>query len=541
MGGATNCPETPRQKMIGMMYLVLTAMLAMNVSADILEGFSMVEQSLHINTKGSVNRNVNLYYQFEDLNGRNPDKVGDWLNSAKDIRLESDKLFQAIEDLKIEIVAHADGKDKLEAAGVYKNKSLDGYHIEAKSNLDAAGWICIEESGPKKGIVIRKAIEKYRDLLLSKVISDTAKVSLITKTFSTDKVIGHGNELRDWEVARFSMMPVAAVTTILSKIQADVRSIEGEVVTYLKGMVDADDFRVNAIEALPIPESKYVIQGGKYSARIILAARDSTQKPQVYVGGDYKNGVGGTIVEDGLYERPASSIGEQKYGGYIKVFRPDGSSSFYVFESEFNVGAPSATISADQMNVFYAGIDNEVSVSVPGVASTSVVATMVGGSLIKKPNGGYIARPAKVGQECIINVVAKIDGRDQRMGSRNFRVKMLPPPIAFLPYRDDAGNRMKYKGNEKIAKKFLLDVTTLGAELDDADIEADFKVIGFELNVSSAMGSQILSSSGANFTEQQIAYIRTTSKGKKFFIGGVRAMGPDKVERKLPPMEVIVN
>src|SRR5574344_20396 len=109
MSGAAYCPETPRQNMIGMMYIVLTAMLALNVAADILNGFTMVEQSLRVNTKGSENRNKNLYLKFEDLNGQNPAKVGAWLNKAKTVKKESDALYNQIEALKLQIVQTADG------------------------------------------------------------------------------------------------------------------------------------------------------------------------------------------------------------------------------------------------------------------------------------------------------------------------------------------------------------------------------------------------------------------------------------------------
>ena len=193
------------------------------------------------------------------------------------------------------------------------------------------------------------------------------------------------------------------------------------------------------------------------------------------------------------------------------------------------------------MNVFYAGIENDVSISVPGVPSTAVSASMTGGSLIKNSKGGWVARPAKVGQECVISVMAKIDGKEQKMGSKNFRVKMLPPPIAYIPYRDGGGNMMKYKGGEKIAKQYLLGISTLKAELNDADIEARFDVLGFELNITEAMGTSVEASAGASFTDKQLAYIKKLAKGKKFFISGVRAKGPDNIERKLPPMEVIVN
>lgn len=522
MGGATNCPETPRQKMIGMMYIVLTAMLALNVSASILEGFTMVEHTLKVNTKGSENRNKNLYGKFEDLYGQNPSKVKEWLDKAKIVKTKSDEIYKKLEDLKLEIVRAADGPEG----------NLD--HIEAKDNLDAAGRICLapSEGGRGEGGKIKKAIDEYRDFLISLVKQDTAKVNLLKKTFYTDKVEGHGGEKMAWEVGTFEMMPIAAVTTILSKIQSDVRSSEGDIVTYLKSQVDADDFRVNKIEALVIPNSKYVIQGGKYSAQIVLAAMDSTQKPEVYVGG--------ALVQDGKYERGATTIGDVKFSGYIRLKSPLGTKD-YPFESEYNVGAPSATISADKMNVFYAGIDNDVSISVPGVPSSSLTASMQGGSLVKTKTG-WVARPAKVGQECIINVTAKIEGKDQKMGSKNFRVKMLPPPVAFIPFRDPNGNPAKYKGmGEKISKAALLNVSNMAAELNDADIEAKFDVLGFELNITEAMGTRIEASSSSSFTPNQMSYIRSLAKGKKFFISGVKAIGPDGVRRNLPPMEVIVN
>lgn len=525
MGGATNCPETPRQKMIGMMYIVLTALLAMNVSASILEGFTMVEESLHVNTESAVKRNKFLYGKFEDLKSQNPAKVGEWLNKAKEVGKKSNELYKKIEDLKLQIIqAGPDGKD-----GTVE-------HYIAKDNLDAAGHVCLDvsEGGLGQGKIIKKAIEDYKNYLISLVKHDDAKVTQLEKTFNTgQRKNGHSGEMVAWEVGTFEMMPLAAVTTILSKIQSDVRTTEGEIVGYLKSQVDADDFRVNKIEALVIPNSKYIIQGGKYSAQIVLAAQDSTQKPEVYVGG--------SLVPDGKYERGASAIGEVKYEGYIKVKGPSGDKT-YPFKSDFNVGAPSATISADKMNVFYAGIENEVSVSVPGVASTAVTATMTGGSLIKNAKGGYVAKPAKVGQECVIKVTAKVDGKDLPMGTKAFRVKALPPPVAFIPYRDASGNPAKYKGmGDKIAKVALIGVTNMAAELNDADIEAKFTVTSFELNITEPMGTRIESSSSAAFTAGQMSYIKTLAKGKKFFISGVKAIGPDGLERKLPPMEVIVN
>ena len=529
MGGATNCPETPRQKMIGMMYIVLTAMLALNVAADILNGFTMVENSLKINTTGSENRNKNLYLKFEDLNSQNPTKVGAWLNKANEVKKKSDALYNQIQELKIAIVKQADGPEG------------DVNNIEARDNLDAAGRIGLDkdQGGQGKGKELKEAILKYRADMIELVKADTSKVSLLKKTFNQDlKVKGHDGMEQEWQVATFEMMPVAAAVTILSKIQSDVRNTEGDVVTYLKSMVDADDYRVNKIEAKVIPNSKYVIRGGQYVADIVLVASDTTQKPEVYIGGNPQTGTGGSLVKDGHYQTGAGSIGDHKYAGYIRLNSPMGS-KIYPFQSDYNVGEPTAIISADQMNVFYAGIDNQVSISVPGVPAGYISASMTGGSL-RKTGKGWVVRPLKPGTPCVISVTAKIDGKTQSMGKKSFRVKMLPPPVAFFTYTENGGT-FKYKGQTPIQKQHLLGLEQLRAELDDADIEADFSVLGFEMTIPGVMGTTIERSAGKSFTAKQRAAIKDMRSGSKFFISGIQAKGPDGITRKLPPMEVVVR
>lgn len=525
MGGATNCPETPRQKMIGMMYIVLTAMLALNVAADILNGFTMVETSLKVNTESNEKRNLNLYAKFQDSYSQNPTKVKEWLDKANDVKRQSDDLYNKLQDLKVLIVKTADGPEG------------DVDHISARDNLDASGRVGLDD-GMGEGRKIRAEIEKYRENMKAYVKADESKVSLLDKTFSTDKVVGHDGTPQEWQVATFEMMPVAATITILSKIQADVRATEGEVVTYLKNMVDADDYRVNKIEAKVIPDSKYVMRGGRYHAEIVLVASDSTQRPEVYIGGNPSTGTGGTLVKDGIYDAVASATGDRKYAGYIRLSSPTGV-KVYPFESDYNVGEPTAIISADQMNVFYAGIDNPVSISVPGVPASSINATMTGGSL-RRTSSGWVVRPNKPGTPCEFSITVKMDGKMQNMGKKSFRVKQLPPPIAYIPFRDEQGNPQKHKTG-KIRKATLLAVTELRAELDDADIEAHYDILGFEMNIQGSMGAIIETSPNKNFTERQMSQIKGMARGSKFFLSNIKAKGPDGVVRALPPMEVVLN
>jgi gliding motility-associated protein GldM len=221
--------------------------------------------------------------------------------------------------------------------------------------------------------------------------------------------------------------------------------------------------------------------------------------------------------------------------------RNSGTVSTYKFESQYTVGEPTVTISADMMNVFYAGIGNTVSISVPGVPSASLSASMKNGSLTRTATG-WVAKPERVGVNCEIVVSGKVEGKQQTFGSKTFRVKALPPPIAFVAYQDASGNPAKYKGSTPFSKASLLNAKGIIAELDDADLDVKYNVLGFEVNFFDSMGNTIIElSNGASFSQKQMDQMRKLTKGKKFYISRVKAMGPDRIERILPPIEVVVN
>ena len=241
MSGAKNCPETPRQKMIGMMYLVLTAMLALNVSSEILNGFTMVDNSLHSTIESSDMRNDDLYKDFEYIYKENPEKVGEWLNRANQIKKQSDELFQYIENFKVELVKIADKK----------KADPKAREIEARDNLDAAGQYALVGGNAK---VLRNKLKSYCDTLVSYSGNNEIKQKMYLNLFSTNSVKSkESGEMIPWENAMFEMMPVSAVVTLLTKYQSDIRASESEIVQYLKGQTDASDFRVNKIEALVVP------------------------------------------------------------------------------------------------------------------------------------------------------------------------------------------------------------------------------------------------------------------------------------------------
>jgi gliding motility-associated protein GldM len=364
------------------------------------------------------------------------------------------------------------------------------------------------------------------------LVTDSAKQEAFRQTFNTEDRIVNGDPM-SWENARFSSMPVSATVTLLTKIQADLRNTESEVVSYLKNQVDASDFRVNKITAEVIPDASYITRGGTYKARIILAAVDSTKRPKITLNG--------AVLDSSVYEVSCPKVGQFEISGKIELPRADGTVQPYDFSSSYIVGEPTAIISADMMNVFYAGIENPISVSVPGVPAQNIMVSVSNGRLTRTAKG-WSVRPTKAGTDCKISVSTKGDnGKVQNIGSKPFRVKLLPPPVAYIEYTKD-GNPEKYKGSKPISKGALLSAKGIKAELDDADLDVRYQVLGFDLNFFDSMGNNLIkASSSGKFTGDQQEIMRKMSKGKKFFISRVRAKGPDGVEKILPPIEVIVN
>lgn len=203
---------------------------------------------------------------------------------------------------------------------------------------------------------------------------------------------------------------------------------------------------------------------------------------------------------------------------------------------------PSATISATMMNVLYAGIDNPISISVPGVANNAVNASMTNGTLSRQGDG-WVARPNKVGEDAVITVSAVMDGSTLSVGATTFRVRKLPDPTPFVQYRDAQGNLESYRGGGRgLSKAILQAAPGLGAAIDDGVLNIPFDVVSFETLFFDQMGNAMPEvSNGAQFTQRQRDRFKQLKRGSRFFISRVKAKGPDGITRDISPIEVIVN
>ncbi len=509
---------SPRQKMINLMYIVLTAMLALNVSSDVLNGFTQVEEGLNRTNRNIEQRNYAIYRTLEAFAEKNPQKGQMWLDKATEVRQASAGLYQYIDSLKQLIVTTADGPEG------------DVTNIQRRDDLEAAAVVMLSPTN-KRGEQLRKQVDNYRDFI-TEILTDSAKRENIMQVLSTSPVKRNGTT-QLWENSKFENQPVVAAITLLAKLQNDIKYAEGEALAFLLTNVDASDVRVNELNAFVIPDSRIVMRGGRYSARIVLAAVDTTQRPTIYVGGRQ--------ITNGLYEFNCGTTGVFDYSGYLDVPQGDGSMKRFDFKSSYTVIEPAATVSATMMNVLYAGIDNPISISVPGIPMQQINASMTNGSLTRNGDS-WVARPATVGTDAVITVTATVDGKSQTVNTSTFRVRKLPNPTPFIAFKDANGHTDKYLGGKPFSKALLLQAQGLGAAIDDGLLNISFSVLSFETVFFDSMGNAMPEvSDGGNFSARQKEQFKRLSRGKRFYISRIKAKGPDGIVRDLSPLEVIVN
>lgn len=520
--GANNTRLSPRQKMINLMYIVLTAMLALNVSSDVLDGFTQVHDGLNRSNNNVAQRNEALYSQLAAFAEQNPDKGLQWFEKAREVRDVTGQIYSRVDSLKYAIVRKADGSEG------------DPDHIVNRDDLEAAAVVMLAP-GNSLGSKLRHNIDFYREYI-NQIMVDSVKRASIAGALSTDDTLKPGTlTAQTWEESKFEQQPVVAAITLLSKLQNDILYAEGEALSTLLSQVDAGDVRVNELNAYVMPQSRLVMRGGKYSANIVLAAVDTTARPRIFINGKALDN------DRGLYELNASSTGKFDYNGYLEVTHGDGSTTRHDFTSSYTVIEPMATVSATMMNVLYAGIDNPVGISVPGVAMGDISATMTNGTLTRSGDH-WVARPSAVGKDAVVTVTANMDGRNTTVATTTFRVRKLPDPTPYIAFNDGKGNIDHYKGGRPFAKTLLLQAPGIEAAIDDGLIDTRFKVLSFETVFFDSMGNAIPEvSDGSSFSARQKQSFQRLSRGKRFYISRIKAVGPDGITRDLSPMEVIVN
>jgi gliding motility-associated protein GldM len=523
--------ETPRQKMIGMMYLVLTALLALNVSKEILNAFVTVEAGLNTTNVNFDGKNGILYSKFEKAMADNKTKTKPWYDKAMIAKAKSAELCKFIDELKSELYMEVQKLPSKEVADTFQLKNLD-----SKDNYDTPTHFMIgedPENATGKAKDLKEKIEAYKKDLTN-LIPEKERAGL-RLGLSTEDVYSVSEEMVvKWENNAFYHNTMAATMTIFAALKNDVKNAESDVVNTLLKAIDANDFKFDAIEAKVVAPTSYIVAGEKYTADIFVSAHSSTQSPQIVIGAvdtsDRKmpkitgNAVEVPVTEGvGKYEVNTGAEGVQEYNGLINVKAPDGTIKAYPFHGEYMVARPSMAISPTKMNVFYIGVENPVDISVAGAAPTDVQATITGGggSIINKGQGHYIVKVAS-GNECSVNVSIKTKTGSKSMGAMKFRVKKVPSPQASF-----AG----VIGDGKVTKGELMNAGGVIPKLDDFVFDLKFPVVSWNMSVFVNGAYADYSAQGANATGQMKELLAKAKPGQKILIEEVKVQCPDGVRK----------
>jgi gliding motility-associated protein GldM len=508
--------------MIGMMYLVLTALLALNTSKEIINAFVTINISLESSVKNMDAKNDLSYRTFDKQLQNDPVKTKPHFDRAQAVRKLAKELDDYIDKVKENLIVET---DKIESG-----KAVDLIDVQAKDNYDEPTRILCgdkQDGRGKKATELKSKIEEFKKKVVAALDpKDQAEWKVkLDDMFSTsdpngndpdpkkkniDKVLIEEGK-RTWEMANFYHNPVVASVCQLTKFQLDIKNAESDVVNHLLASINATDLKFSDVVAKVVAPSSNVMVGQEYTADVFLAAYNKTSSPEIVVGGSTLK------VEEGMgkYTARPGSPGEQKWSGKIRVKGSDGVYKEYPFESTYNVSAPSASVSADSLNVFYIGIDNPVTISVPGVPAEYVSFTANGVTLTPSGKKGHYLARVSAGREATISVTAKQGDANMQMGTFRFRIKSVPSPIARI-YGAKSG---------KISKTTLNSMGGVSADMGDFLFNIPAKVTSFKMTVVYKGGSRANlvddPSNSSAFTSNMKAAMQACKPGDKVLIDNI--------------------
>ena len=532
--GAKNCPETPRQKMINMMYIVLTAMLALNVSSEVLEAFKLIDSSL-IHTLNTVElKNQQIYSSFDQAYTENPAKVQEWKQKADEVKIKSTEISQYISKLKEDLVKYS-GSEIVNENNPFDPARFnlivekgDTLEIKKEDDLNGTSEFMIKQGN---AAILKERIVAYKNEMLGIIGDDDEYIKqTILSTLETPDPAGEkAGDKKTWESMHFENTPLAAILTVLSKIQIDVKNSEANVLSYLYSQIDAGSFKFNKLGARVIANSNVLFQGEPYIAEVFLAAEDTTQQPEIFINGKPAEVSEGKAV----YKANTSESGVFKWSGLIKYKTPDGVFKDYKFEQSYQVTKPGITMSATRMNVFYRGLDNPFDIA-SGIPKEDLEVEMTNGR-VTKSGDSFVIRPTELdeqGKRTKVSVYANINGVRKLVGTTDWRVKRVPDPVAQV-----AG----ISGGD-IRKERLQVEDGVMAVLEDFDFDFKYKVTEFEIQTTIAGGYIDRKISKSNrFTPEQKEQLKRVQLESIVYISNIKAVGDDGSTRDLDPISFKVR
>ena len=537
--------ETPRQKMIGMMYLVYTALLAMNVSKDILDAFDTVNTGVQETNITLMQQISQRYTTFEEQYNLDQDKVGPYWEQAQDLRNKSTEMINYLEAMKWDLVSSIEGKnyDKAVQEGLLKSKDTLQYDgrllfnintskIKSRDNYNKpTAYMMGDPEGNGVAFELSQKIRDYRREIVGIMGKEHIhELGLITDTIYTEEhpegeFMDYAPDASDalqksWEYRNFHHTVLIADVTLLNKIISEVETAELNAVTHLAQQVHAEDYTFDEVGAKVFAESSYIMSGQTYRAQAMVTAWQNTQTTATVSldGGpakEFHSDSQGVIHLD--YN---VGVGSHKYSGVIPMLNPKTNEiEDYPFENSFTVAPPAVSVSATKMNVVYAGIDNPIAIG--GGVGGEISATATGANLVKTGNGTYNLRVVGNPTE----VVVSVSSQGSQMGSMKFRVKELPKPTAKIDNVVDG----------KVTKSALLAANCVRAEMKDFDFEGvKYDVVGYTVKYRTKAGTvKEEKVNSSKFNETLKSVFNSANAGDIYVFTAIRVKGNDNKEKVL--------
>jgi len=525
--------ETPRQKMIAMMYLVLTALLALNVSKEILDAFTVVNDSLESTNVILNNKSEDIFNDFRSAYQLYPEKVKPYWEKAQKAREFSNELTEYIKKIKVEIIAKTDGITLEEA------DTINLRFVESRDNFDIPTTYFIGQSqdgSAGKSRELRLKIEEFKKKMMELIDPDQRQ--MVKLGLETDGNYYDRDGLKqNWEMHYFYNTILAADVSLLNKLIADVRNAEIDIVSRLLNAISATDYKFEKVYATAVPKSNYVLLGSDFEADVFVSAYDTKNTPEVT--GPFRK----EIKQNGIVtiKAPTTKEGLQKIVGSVNLKGPDGKTVSHRIEAEFVVAKPTGTVAATKMNVLYIGVDNPVSISAPGVPDRDIIAEISAGKIERwtspeEPLANFRVYnlPLNTGK-AYITVKANVDGKIVDMGKTEYRIKSVPNFLATIDKRTQG----------LIDKPVLkLAGAIYATPPQEFEFKTKFDIKSFEMVTLKAGNYKIIRSDPdkkGRFTQEMLVEIDAAKKSQKFWFENIIAIGPDGKERDLNTISLTIR
>jgi|GEM_PF-570141 len=527
--------QTPRQRLIGLMYLIFLALLALNVSVEVLDSFPLINRSIEETNRNFEAKVETVYYDFEEQRLNFSDEhVYPFYGEANHVGELADSLVNFIRTNRTEMLALLNNIsfEEADTLDLMDSRRKDNYSISSRfwlveNSIDPGA----RDGGPgTRAYLLRQKINHFKSEIDSILGQHDQSIKM---TLDVDGPFYVQDRRVNWQQLTFDRVISVAVATNLNRLVTEVRNVQFDAINMLYDLITAGQFRFDEVSARVVPKSEIVMTGGQYEADVFVAAIDTRQDPEITV-----SGIGRIPVSDGVgrIRMPATTPGTHTLRGEITVVSPAGVRQSHPFRTQYTIQRPSATVSATNMNVFYTNVANPVSISAPGIPSENIRPAISTGtaSIYRQPDGQYIVETEEPRQIVTIAVNAIVEGQMERLDEMAFRVLPLPRPEARI-----AG----YDGG-RIDRQLLLRAGRIEASMGEDFLFAgvDWDVVSFEM-ITFVGGEQRTArqTDGSRLTQDMVRYLNDARPNQLFYFRTIRASGPGDESRLLGDLSFNIN